>query len=187
MHGACESTVLAALSVMTRGQSRAKKSTQGPAQETAQQPVQQPEQSRQTAQSDTEMVDTVADHDGAAGDAGQEMASADQESDLSETSGSGAESGFIERYAQPIEVDPNFVNSGFTKHLTFKDGLWFKDQTLVVPKVGNLRQECMREMHDTPLSGHLELRKQSWDCFGGPLSARLSNTMCRHVTVAKGQ
>lgn len=59
VHGACESTMLAALRVMTRGQSRAKESTQGPAKETAKQPVQQPEQSRQTAQSDTDMVDAV--------------------------------------------------------------------------------------------------------------------------------
>ena len=35
VHGACESIVLVALSVMTRGQSKAKESTQGPAQETA--------------------------------------------------------------------------------------------------------------------------------------------------------
>ena len=159
VHGACESTVLAALSVMTRGQSRAKESTQGPAQETAQQSVQQLEQSRQTAQSDTNMVDAVADQDGAAGDAGQETASADQESELSENSGSGAESGFKGRVCTAYRGDPNFVNADFTKDLTFKDGLWFKDQTLVVPKVGNLRQECMPEMHDTPLSGHLGVTK----------------------------
>lgn len=42
--------------------------------------------------------------------------------------------------------DPNFVNGDFTKDLTFKDGLWFNDQTLVVPKVGNSRQECMQEI-----------------------------------------
>ena len=113
--GACESTVLAALSVMTRGQSRAQGSTQGSAQETAEQPVQQPEQSRQTAQSDADMVDATADQDGAASEADQEMASADQESELSEDSGSGAESGFKERVCAAYRGDPNFVNANFTK------------------------------------------------------------------------
>ena len=102
------------------------------------------------------MVDAVANHDGAAGD---EMASADQESDLSENSGSCAESGFKEQVCAAYRGDPNSVKADFNKDLTFKDGLWFKDQTLVVPKVGNLKQECMREMHDTPLSGHLGVTK----------------------------
>ena len=132
------------------------------------------------------MVDAVADHDGAAGDADQEMASADEESELSENSGSAAESGFKERVCAAYRGDPNFVNVDFTKDLTFKDGLWFKDQTVVVPKVGNLRQECMREMHDTPLSGHLGVTKTQKAGLFWWLT--VSKDVRQYVlTVAKGQ
>lgn len=55
--------------------------------------------------------------------------------------------------------DSNFVNSEFTSALTFKHGLWCRDQTLVVLKVANLQQECMREMHDTPWSCHMGVTK----------------------------
>lgn len=107
--GACDSAVVAALSVMTRGRSRAKESAQEPA---VVQPTQQAEQSmaaeqsRQTAESDADMVDAAADQDGSASDADQEMISADQESELSENSGSGAGNGFKEQVCAVIEVTP---------------------------------------------------------------------------------
>lgn len=147
---------------MTRGQSKTQESAHP----------------RQAVQVDTDMVDASADQEGPAAQADQEMTSADQESELSENSGSGAGSGFKERVCAAYRGDPNFVNADFTKDLTFKDGIWFKDQTLVVPKVGNLRQECMREMHDTPLSGHMGVTKTSCDCFGGQLCVRMSSAMC---------
>ena len=47
------------------------------------------------------------------------------------------------------------VDSDYIKDLVHKDGLWFAGQALVVPRVANLRHECMREMHDMLFSGHL--------------------------------
>ena len=151
VQGACESAVLSALGVMTRGQSRAQGGS-------AQGSDQGSEQPRQDAQSDSDMSDADVGQP-SAGNADEEMPSYDSEPEQSESPVAGDGSGFKERVCAAYRGDPNFVNGEFTKQLVLKDGLWFKDQALVLPKVGNLRQECMRELHDTPLSGHLGVTK----------------------------
>ena len=131
----------------------------------------QTEQPRQTAQPDSDMADV---------DASQTMQSSEPEPEPSASLVSDEGSGFKEQVCAAYRGDPNFVNSEFTQELHFKDGLWFKDQALVVPKVGNLRQECMREMHDTPLSGHLGVTKTQhamMRLFWWP-TVRLSSSMC---------
>ena len=186
VQGACESAVLSALGVMTRGQSRAQGGS-------AQGSDQGSEQPRQDAQSDSDMIDADAGQP-CAGNADETMQGYDSELRLepqqSESSIAGDGSGFKEQVCAAYQGDPNFVNSEFTKQLVLKNGIWFKDQALVVPKIGNLRQECMRELYDTPLSGHLDVTKTQKAVmrrFGGHLCDRMSSSMCLHVTAVKGQ
>lgn len=50
--------------------------------------------------------------------------------------------------------DPWFVHTTNTSLLSFKDGLWWRGQQVVVPDVHGLRQEILHELHDAPYSGH---------------------------------
>ena len=59
-----------------------------------------------------------------------------------------------------------------------------------MPKVGNLMQECMQEIYDTPLSGRLgvtKTQKAVMQLFWWPSVDRMSSSMCLHVTAVKGQ
>lgn len=98
-------------------------------------------------------ADTDADVD-------QVMESADAvEPEQSESVSLGAESDFNDGVRAAYVGDPSFADGDFTKDMTFKAGLWFAGQTLVVPRVANPRQECMKELHDTPCSGHMGVTK----------------------------
>ena len=88
------------------------------------------------------------------------MESADTvEPEQSESVSLGAESDFKDRVRAAYVGDPSFADGDFTKDMTLKDGLWFAGQTLVVPRVANLRRECIKELHDTPYSGHMGVTK----------------------------
>ena len=159
MQGACEFVVMAALGAMTRGKAAelSKQATQEAAQEAAMEVDQQAEQLEQNEQSDHDMepADNIAG-------ASQVMEGLNAEPGHSASTGAGAETAFKERVCAAYRGDPNFATSEFTKQLTFKDGLWFFGQALAVPQVANLRQEWIKEMHDTPLSGHMGVTKTQY-------------------------
>ena len=149
VQGACETAVISALGieralhVMTRGQGRTKESGQA---------GQGSQQHGNVVDTDHDMYDsdTVADVD-----AVTESAVSVDHNPVS----LGAESDFKARVRAAYVGDSCFVDGNFVKDLTRKDDLWFAGQALVVPKVANLRQECMRELHDTPFSGHMGVTK----------------------------
>jgi Reverse transcriptase (RNA-dependent DNA polymerase)/RNase H-like domain found in reverse transcriptase/Integrase zinc binding domain/Chromo (CHRromatin Organisation MOdifier) domain len=52
------------------------------------------------------------------------------------------------------------VESNITKHaLVQRHGLWWKDNTLVIPDANGVRKECFKELHSYPYSGHVGIRK----------------------------
>ena len=116
VQGACESAVLFALGVMTRGQSRAQGGSQG-----------------RIHQSDSDMSDADVGQP-SAGNADEAVQGYDFKPEQSDSSIAGDGSGFKEQVCAAYRGHPNFVNSECTKQLVLKDGIWFKDQTLVVPK-----------------------------------------------------
>ena len=145
VQGACETAVMSALGVeralhvMTRGQTKSGQAGQGV------------EQHRHAAEADHDMHDSDTD-----ADVDVVMESADSvDHEHSEPVSLGAESDLKARVRAAYVGDPSFADGDFIKGLTRKDGLWFAGQALAVPKVANLRQECMQEMHDTPFSGHM--------------------------------
>ena len=149
VQGACETAVMSALGierslhVMTRGQHKARQSGQ----------VDQGAEQQGAADADHDMHNSDANVD-------QVMESAESvEPEQSESASLGAESDFKARVRAAYVGDPSFVDSDFIKDLVDKDGLWFAGQALVVPRVANLRQECMKEMHDMLFSGHLGVTK----------------------------
>lgn len=89
MQGACESAMLSALGVMTRGQSRAQGGS-------AQGSDLGSEQPRQDAQSDSDMIDADAGQP-SAGNADETMHGYDSEPEQSESSVAGDGSGFKEQ------------------------------------------------------------------------------------------
>ena len=46
-----------------------------------------------------------------------------------------------------------------TAPLTLQDGLFFQGKSLAVPLVGTLRKDILKEVHDTPYSGHLGVNR----------------------------
>ena len=132
--------MMAALGAMTRGKAAelSQQALQEAAREAAMELDQGAEQLEQVKQSDHDMepADNIAD-------ASQVMEGLDAEPGHSAITGAGAETDFKERVRAAYRGDPDFATSHFTKQLTFKDGLWFFGQVLAVPKVANLRQECM--------------------------------------------
>ncbi len=50
--------------------------------------------------------------------------------------------------------DPLFLESLSLHGCVLKDGLWFKDDTLVIPPDQELRQHILHEVHDSPYCGH---------------------------------
>ena len=170
LQGACETAVLSALNVVTRGQAKAAAGLQGGSTgASGQAPSHGPKQFGQAEQDDSDMTDAAvggaADQSAAvqqqdsALEADEEMQEVELEPGLSGGKSPGDGSGFKERVCAAYRGDPYFVNSELTQDLTLKDGLWFKGQRLVIPRVGTLRKECMAEMHDTPLSGHFGVTK----------------------------
>lgn len=65
-----------------------------------------------------------------------------------------------ERFKQGYADDPKFEDPGFTKGLTHREGLWWKDGTrIVVPGFDAYKDAVLREMHDAPYSGHMGIQK----------------------------
>ena len=103
---------------------------------------QEAEQLEQVEQSDHDMepADNIAD-------ASQVMEGLDAEPGPSASTGAGAEIDSEDRVRAAYRGDSDFATGEFTTQLTFTDGLWFFVQALAVPKVANLRQECINGMH----------------------------------------
>jgi len=55
--------------------------------------------------------------------------------------------------------DKWFSDSKNTESLTFKDDLWWEGERVVIPDVTTIKRSIMFEMHDTPYSGHMGVRK----------------------------
>ena len=175
VQGACESAVVSALglNVVTRARSKAAENAvqadpqvqhvgsgaeHGAGSESDKLGADlQPQQDAVQGDLTMQDADTVA-----AGDQVMKSAvSADSvEPQQSESASLGAESGFKAKVRAAYVGDSSFADGAFTKeNLTFKDGLWFAGKRLAVPRVGTLRHECMHEMHDIPLSGHMGVNK----------------------------
>ena len=56
-------------------------------------------------------------------------------------------------------VDPWFTVAANTAQLTHARGLWWRNDALVVPDVGTLRQQVLYECHDAVYSGHWGITK----------------------------
>ena len=130
---------------MTRGQRKAKQSGQ----------VDQGAEQQGAADADHDMHNSDMD-----AHVDQVVESAKSvESEQSDSSSLGAESDFKARVRAAYVGKFGVADSDYIKDLVHKDGLWFAGQALVVPRVANLRHECMKEMHDMLFSGHLGVTK----------------------------
>ena len=61
---------------------------------------------------------------------------------------------FLKRVRAAYERDPWFSLKTNTDQLSRMDQLWFKGEALAVPDGDDLRQECLRQCHDSPYAGH---------------------------------
>ena len=67
---------------------------------------------------------------------------------------------FQKRCAAAYEKDPAFQDESLLSQFTHRHGLWWAPgDKLVIPDVDDLRQEVMREMHDSAHSGHMGVKK----------------------------
>lgn len=64
-----------------------------------------------------------------------------------------------QKLADGYEKDKWFAEPANTKDLVFQDGLWYKDNSVVVPDADDLRKQVMQELHDSPFSGHCGITK----------------------------
>ncbi|KAL3153599.1 hypothetical protein ABBQ32_14155 [Trebouxia sp. C0010 RCD-2024] len=74
---------------------------------------------------------------------------------LSPVGSEGVPGSLLQRIRDGYASDKWFDNAKHTEQLTFADGVWSKDNLVVVPDVDDLRQRCLSLHHDTPFAGHL--------------------------------
>ena len=63
----------------------------------------------------------------------------------------------LDKVKAAYATDPLFYQSSFTSNLSFFDGLWFKDNQVVVPLP--LRKAFISDFHDPPEAGHPGIHK----------------------------
>lgn len=84
------------------------------------------------------------------------LAAEDPDSDSDDISGSvNVSAQFLQRIRDGYQQDPYFADEQKTTGYTFVGGHWRKDQMILVPDAGDLRQQCLSLHHDTPYAGHL--------------------------------
>ncbi len=59
------------------------------------------------------------------------------------------------------------LHKSMRKHVKQKNGLWYKGHCVVVPDVGNLRQQIISAHHDTPDGGHFGVAKTYYNLCKG--------------------
>jgi len=62
---------------------------------------------------------------------------------------------FLQQIRDGYVLDPYFADEQNTKGYSFVGGYWRNGELIVVPDVGDLRQQCLSLHHDTPYAGHL--------------------------------
>ncbi|GJP33550.1 hypothetical protein CLOM_g18077 [Closterium sp. NIES-68] len=71
-------------------------------------------------------------------------------------------SGFLKRIRTGYHIDSWFHNPQNTKGLKYEHELWWREKEIVVPHVGNLRNDIIEEVHSTKYGGHLGIKKTRW-------------------------
>ena len=92
----------------------------------------------------------------------------------------------VEEIRQGYTEDPWFRVPYNTTRLQFKEGVWYHNERIVIPDVGNLRHRVISEHHDAPYLGHpgrdrtLELlQRHFW-------WAAMRNDVAHYVGICKG-
>ena len=62
--------------------------------------------------------------------------------------------GVIEKVKNGYILDTLFQSEGNVARLTYHEGLWKKDNLVVVPDMVSFRQKCIALHHDAPYAGH---------------------------------
>ena len=62
---------------------------------------------------------------------------------------------FLQRVRNGYAADSWFSDAANTAELTVVGGYWRKGELILIPDVGDLRQQCLSLHHDTPYAGHL--------------------------------
>ena len=79
----------------------------------------------------------------------------ESDSDDGDVSGSVSVSAqFLQRIRDEYANDPYFLDEQNTSAYTFLGGYWRKDHMILVPDVGDLRQQCVSLHHDTLYAGN---------------------------------